>query len=89
MSATSLAWNPSTSRKTSTASWVLERSEHPVTVHLELAAVRLGQLSERVTVAAARPEDQVGCPTLSSHLPEPGRTSTLCRDRAHSELSGW
>ena len=34
---------------------VLEGSEHPVAVHLQLPAVRLGQLSERVAVPGPRP----------------------------------
>ncbi len=34
---------------------VLERSEHPVAVHLQLPAVRLGQLPERVAVPGPRP----------------------------------
>ena len=45
---------------------VLERAEHPVAVHLQLAAVRLGQLPERVAVAGPRPGDQVGRVTPSS-----------------------
>ena len=40
---------------------VLEGSEHPVAVHLELPTVRLGQLSERVAVACPRPGQQLGC----------------------------
>ena len=40
---------------------VLEGSEHPVAVHLQLSAVRFGQLSERVAVSGPRPDDQVGC----------------------------
>ena len=32
-----------------------ERSEHPVAVHLQLPAVRLGQLPERVAVPGPRP----------------------------------
>jgi hypothetical protein len=34
---------------------VLEGSEHPVAVHLQLSKVRLGQLPERVTVPGPRP----------------------------------
>jgi hypothetical protein len=40
---------------------VLEGSEHPIAVHLELSAVRLDQLSERVAVPGPRPGDQVRC----------------------------
>ena len=39
---------------------VLQGPEHPVAVHLQLAAVRLGQLPERVAVAGPRPRSQVG-----------------------------
>src|SRR5437763_1438584 len=38
---------------------VLERAEHPVAVHLQLTAVRLGQRLERVVVPGPRPADQV------------------------------
>ena len=40
---------------------VLEGAEHPVAVHLQLPAVRLGQLPERLAVPGPRPGDQVGC----------------------------
>jgi hypothetical protein len=36
---------------------VLEGSEHPVAVHLELSQVRLGHLPERVAVPGPRPCD--------------------------------
>ena len=36
---------------------VLEGSEHPVAVHLELSEVRFGQLPERVAVPGPRPCD--------------------------------
>src|SRR5208282_2939908 len=36
-----------------------EGSEHPVAVHLQLPAVRLGHLPERVAVPGPRPTDQV------------------------------
>ena len=49
---------------------VLEGSEHPVAVHLQLSAVRLGQLPERLAVPGPRPADQVGC-----HHPHPRVTS--------------
>ena len=39
---------------------VLERAEHPVAVHLQLPAVRLGQRAERLAVAGPRPGDQLG-----------------------------
>ncbi len=39
---------------------VLDRSEHPVAVHLELSTVRLGQLSERGAVPGPRPSDELG-----------------------------
>src|SRR5215218_6699785 len=55
---------------------VLEGSEHPVAVHLQLPPVRLGQLSERVAVPGPRPCDQVGCHSPHRHLlPAPCRTS--------------
>ena len=49
---------------------VLEGSEHPVAVHLQLSAVRLGQLSERIAVPGPSPVDQVGChhSTVASRL---------------------
>src|SRR5215469_6066795 len=40
---------------------VLEGPQHPVAVHLQLPAVRLGQLPERVAIPGPRPCDQVGC----------------------------
>src|SRR6266545_2020430 len=43
---------------------VLEGSEHPVTVHLELPTVRLGQRPERLAVPGPRPADQLGCHQL-------------------------
>jgi len=49
---------------------VLEGSEHPVAEDLQLSAVRLGQLSERLAVPGTRPGDQVCClhSTLASRL---------------------
>ena len=63
---------------------ILEGSEHPVAVHLELSAVRLGQLPERVAVAGPRPRDQVGCHHRPSRhlLPEPRRPLILHADTA-------
>ncbi len=40
---------------------VLKRSEHAVTVHLQLSSVGLGQLSERVSVPGSRPCHEIGC----------------------------
>ncbi len=37
---------------------VLQRAEHPVAVHLQLAAMRFGQRAERVVVAGSRPCDE-------------------------------
>ena len=53
--------------RASSASW--KRSEHPVAVHLQLPAMRLGQLPERVAVAGPRPaiKSAVGC-HLGHHL---------------------
>ena len=48
---------------------VLQGSEHPVAVRLQLSAVRFGQLAECVAVSGPRPGDQVGChspPTMTS-----------------------
>ena len=49
---------------------ILERTEHPVAVHLQLAAVRLGQFAERFAVAGLRLDQQVAChpSTLASRL---------------------
>ena len=40
---------------------VLEGSEHPVAVHVELSAVRIGQLTECIAVPDQRPRHRVGC----------------------------
>ena len=37
---------------------VLERTEHPVAVHLQLTTVRFDQLGERVTVPRLRPHEK-------------------------------
>src|SRR5262249_6019650 len=39
---------------------VLQGSEHPVAVHLQLSTVGLGQLSERLAITGACPRDEVG-----------------------------
>ena len=54
---------------------VLEGSEHPVAVHLELSTVRLGQLSERLAVPGSRPGDQIGR-HLSTLASRPSRSSS-------------
>ena len=48
---------------------VLERSEHPVAVHLQLPPVRLGQLAERVAVAGPRPRRSGRLSPLARRLP--------------------
>ena len=39
---------------------VLERAEHPVAVHLQLAAMGLGDFAERLTIAGSSSIDQLG-----------------------------
>jgi hypothetical protein len=58
---------------------VLEGSEHPVAVHLQLSTMRLGQLSERIAVPGPSPVDQVGChhSTVASRLSLSVSTSVL------------
>src|SRR5262249_49428092 len=40
---------------------LLEGSEHPVAVHLQLPPVGLGQLPERLSIPCPRPREQIGC----------------------------
>ena len=68
---------------------VLEGSEHPVAVHLQLTAVRLGQLTERVAVPGPRPRHHVGCHRHHHHLlPAPRGTSNRYGHRPGGELGG-
>jgi hypothetical protein len=48
---------------------VLKGSQHPVAVHLQLAAVWLGQLSKRLAVPGPRPGNQIGCHHVSPLFP--------------------
>ena len=63
---------------------VLQGTEHPVAVHLQLSTVRLGQLAERLAVPGPCPADQVGGhhPTLSAPLPPFSSTSSIDTGRA-------
>ena len=63
---------------------VLQGAQHPVAVHLELAAVRLGQLAERVAVPGPRPSRSTRRPSPSRHplpvpCPRPVRTPAEAR----------
>ena len=73
---------------------ILDRSEHPVTVHLQLAPVGIGELGERRTVSVPGHADQIrrhGAILSSPLLPAPraavvGRS--LYRRRTDDELGG-
>ena len=74
---------------------VLEGSEHPVAVHLELPAVRLDQLLERLAVPGARPVDKVArhrstlaprSSLSSSCVPTPQRSRNGRRETAQFAL---
>src|SRR5262249_54625263 len=55
---------------------VLEGSEHPVAVHLQLPPMRLGQLPERLAIPGPRPGEKIGC-HHPAHLPS--RTTSSLR----------
>src|SRR5262249_9387465 len=70
---------------------VLEGSEHPVAMHLQLAAVLIGQLAERVAVSGLSPRDPLGLEHAHPRSPpSPARrTLILHRHRRGGELGGW
>src|SRR5262249_25563984 len=65
---------------------ILERAEHPIAVHLELSAVRLGQRAGPPTVPRPRPGDQLGWRLFHVPSPLPGscRTSNPVRTPAEA-----
>src|SRR6202000_1134510 len=48
---------------------ILERAEHPVAVHLQFTAVRLGQRPERLAVTGPHPADQIHARLLAPCRP--------------------
>src|SRR5262249_19206399 len=65
---------------------VLERSEHAVTVRVELAPMRIGQLPERLAVSGTRLGEHIGCRGATRHHVLHFRGSRKYRHRSEREL---